>query len=182
MITSLVLSSGGFGAASAVAASATARPPSNTPLAPATETKAPDPCDPQNLQILVVDFNRIARAFDDLSVVAQNTPREQLAPIITQLQTIRRNSEDYNVPECMAVLKELQLSYMNVFNDTLLSLYVSVTKSKLTTEDVAAINQGMAKAIDIHDQYLSEIARLLGVTPSNPTPLPATGTPEPTIG
>ena len=74
-----------------------------------TVTYTPDPCALQNLQVLVLDFNRISREFDELSVIAQNTTREQLAPVITQLQTIRRKSEDYSVPACMTSLKEDQL-------------------------------------------------------------------------
>ena len=181
VVASLVLSSCGF-RPTLVSFTSTPLPPTSTPQPPpetvtATVTNTPDPCALQNLQVLVLDFNRISREFDDLSVIAQNTPREQLAPIITQLQTIRRKSEDYSVPACMTSLKEDQLAYMNVFTDTLLALYSSLTKSKLTEKDVTLINQGMAQAVENHNQYMLEMARLLGVTPSVPTRLPASETP-----
>jgi hypothetical protein len=136
---------------------------------PPTLTNTPDPCSEENLQVLVPIFNRNSRAFDDLSVIAQNTPREQLVPIVSQLQEIRRAAEDYAVPSCMSKAKEYQLAYMNTFIDTLLALYSSLT-SKLTDQDVNLINQGMGLAIQYHDQYMIETARLLGVTlPAPPT-------------
>jgi hypothetical protein len=145
----------------------------NTPLPSST----PDPCAPENVKAQVMDFNHIAREFDDLSVIAQNTPREQLTPIITQLQGIRRRSEDYLVPSCMQKLKEYQLNYMNVFINTLVALYSSLT-SELTEDRVATINQGMAAAVQYHDQYLIEMARLLGVTlPAPSAPAAPIGTP-----
>jgi hypothetical protein len=147
-------------------------------------TSTPDFCSQEGLQLLVTDFNRKAREFDDLSILANNTPREQLVPIISQLQEVRRSSEDYGVPPCMATLKEYQLAYMNVYINTLLALYSSLT-SELTEEDVLLINQGLQISMQYHDQYAIEMARLLGVTleptPTNQnSPIPSsTETPTP---
>lgn len=184
VIASLVLSSGNFNPAPATATS-TPVPPTSTSIPtstsmsePASITDTPDPCAQQNLQILVLDFNRISREYDDLSAIAQNTPREQLAPFISQMQAIRRKSEDFIAPTCMNTLKEYQLAYMNVYNDVLLALYsTSQTKTNLTKKDQILINQGVAQALDSHNKYMIEMARLLGVTPSVPTPPPASETP-----
>ncbi|MCC7119126.1 MAG: hypothetical protein IT310_11415 [Anaerolineales bacterium] len=156
--------------------------PTSTPLPP-TETFTPNPCTPENIKPIALDYNRNARAFDDLSVLAQNTPREQLVPIISQLQDIRRKSEDYSGPACLAKLQEYQLAYMNTFINMLVALY-STVNAELTQNDVDAINQGMAASIEYHNQYMAELARLLGVTliPSNtpmPTGTPPTATPTP---
>ena len=135
-------------------------------------TYTPDPCSESNLQALVPEFNRNARAFDDLSAIAQNTPREDLAPMISQLQEIRRLAEDYSVPPCMASAKEYQLAYMNTFIETLLVLYASIN-TQLTNKDVETINQGMGLAIQYHDQYMVETAHLLGIVlPPTPTLTP----------
>ena len=152
--------------------------PTTTPADTSTPspTNTPDPCSQESLQILVPIFNRNSRAFDDLSVIAQNTPREQLVPVISQLQEIRRAAEDHAVPSCMSQAKEYQLAYMNTFIDTLLKLYSSIT-TKLTEADVKLINQGMGLAIQYHDQYTIETARLLGITLPAPTAVQATLTP-----
>lgn len=144
-------------------------------------TFTPDPCSPENVKPIALEINRHARAFDDLSVLAQNTPRENLAPIISQLQDIRRQAEDFVGPACVAKLQEYQLSYMNMFINTLVGLYSSLT-TQLTDNDVNMINQGMAQAVEYHNQYLIELARLLGVTlaptvTAPPAVVPATATP-----
>jgi hypothetical protein len=140
-------------------------------------TSTPDVCAPENIKASVLELNKFARAFDDLSVLAENTPREQLVPIITQLQNIRREAEDFDAPPCMLKMKEYQLNYMNVFIETLVVLYSSLT-SELTENDVVLINQGMSLSVQYRDQYLVETARLLGVTLPAPTPtLQTTGTP-----
>ncbi len=159
---------------------------SEAPIPTATHTSmpapsnTPDACAPENLQAAALELNKFAREFDDLSVLAQNTPREQLVPIITQLQDIRRNSEDFVAPACMLKMKEYQLNYMNMFIETLVALYSSLT-SELTENDVLLINQGMALSVQYHDRYLMETARLLGVTLAAPTstfiPAQTTGTP-----
>src|SRR5688572_15779074 len=75
-------------------------PSSPTPTEVHTSTPAltstPDACAPENIRASVLELNKFARAFDDLSVLAENTPREQLVPIITKLQNIRRESEDFD--------------------------------------------------------------------------------------
>lgn len=153
--------------------------PTNTSLPLPTFT--PDACSPENVKPIVLEINRHARAFDDLSVLAQNTPRENLVPIISQLQDIRREAEDFAGPVCVAKLQEYQLSYMNTFINTLVGLYSSLTV-ELTENDVNMINQGMAQAVQYHNQYLIEMARLLGVTlaptvTAPPAVVPATATP-----
>lgn len=161
-------------------------PAAPTPATPApTSTLAasptPDECAPANVQGAANEFNAISREFDDYSVIAQNTPRQDLAEPIAEMQRIRRTSEAFVVPGCLAALKDLQLAYMNAFIDTLVALYSTLTNpnEELTEGDVANINQGMGLALQYHEQYLDELARVLGVTrvPTE-TPVGGEGTPQ----
>ena len=154
-------------------------------------TNTPDACAPQNLQTTVPDLDKLMRQFDDTIQIAQNTPGNQLVPIITLLQTTRRSSEDFTAPSCMDNLKQLQLSYMDTYISTLLALYnnysdmatakpyvamataLSATATPpaairqylaLFNQDAVLINQGISQANGYHNQYEAEKARLLGVT------------------
>jgi hypothetical protein len=181
LIVSFALNAAAPGLTSPVASS-TSRPAS---------TNTPDPCSPQNLQVSVPDLDKLMRQFDDSIQIAQNTPGDQLVPIITDLQTVRRNSQDFTAPGCMENLHQLQLSYMNTYINTLLALYnnysdmatakpyvaiataysatatpppVVLQYLALFNRDAVMINQGISQANGYHNQYEAEKARLMGVT------------------
>ena len=178
LIVSLVLS---------VGVSLLTSKPTPAPLAAITSTPAasrtPDPCLPENIQPTTQGFNKLMRQFDDLARVAQNTPGNQLAPMLTQLQDVRRNSEDYAAPACLQILKADALNYMNTYINTLLTLYAAYsalsstqTPQDVVKQDVAVINQGMAQAASYHQEYQDELAHWIGTA----TPLPPTDTPPST--
>ena len=140
----------------------------------------PDPCDPASTQTIALEFNSIAREFDDYQAIVQNIPVQDLADPIAELQKIRRSSEDYQVPICLATLKDLQLSYMNTYIDAVLTLFsinTSLNDETLTQEQfdavVASVNQQIAQAFQFHEQYLNEMASIMGVT-RVPTEAPLT--------
>ena len=172
-----------------------AAPGLNSPVATATSrpalTNTPDPCAPQNLQVTVPALDKLMRQFDDSIQIAQNTPGDQLVSIITDLQAVRRSSQDFTAPDCMENLKQLQLSYMNTYINTLLALYnnysdmatakpyvaiataysatatpppVVLRYLALFNQDAVMINQGIVQANGYHNQYEAEKARLMGVT------------------
>jgi hypothetical protein len=181
LIVSFALNAAAPGLTSPIASS-TSRPAS---------TNTPDPCSPQNLQVSVPDLDKLMRQFDDSIQIAQNTPGDQLVPIITDLQAVRRSSQDFTAPDCMENLKQLQLSYMNTYINTLLALYnnysdmatakpyvaiataysatatpppVVLQYLALFNQDAVMINQGISQANGYHNQYEAEKARLMGVT------------------
>ena len=111
------------------------------------------------------------REFDDASLLATNTPLNQLPPIISDLQRIRREAEDLEIPICVATLKQLELAHMNTVINTLVGF--------LGGADQTTLNQGTEIARQQHNQYALEYARLLGLTViAPPTPAP-TGSPLP---
>jgi hypothetical protein len=107
------------------------------------------------------------REFDDASILASNMPREQLSASIADLQRIRRESEDEEIPECLTGLKSIQVQHMNSVINTLIAF--------MGGTDQQTLDQGISLARQQHDQYTLELARVLGLTV-----VPATMPPAPT--
>jgi hypothetical protein len=96
------------------------------------------------------------REFDDASVLASHLPREQLSASIQELQRIRREAEDEEIPACLTNLKAYQVAHMNSVITTLVAF--------LGGNDTKTLEQGIAVARQQHDQYAIELARVLGLT------------------
>jgi hypothetical protein len=115
------------------------------------------------------------REFDDASALASSMPREQLSSSIADLQRVRREAEDEEIPGCLTKLREIQVQHMNTVIETLLAFMRGI--------DQQTIEQGIALARQQHDQYLLEYARVVGLTvvpatfPPAPSETPATPTP-----
>ena len=147
----------------------------NQPITPqpevlVTNTSSDDPCSSENLPTTVQGLNDLMREFDNASQSASNTPAEQLPKLISNLQRIRRNAEDTQIPACLGQLKTHQLNHMNLTIQTLIAFVAGASKAELDT--------GLEKARKEHDLYTLEIVRLLGITlaPVTTTP-PGSGTP-----
>ncbi len=136
-------------------------------------TATPDLFSTSNLPNTIKPVNDLTRQFDDYSALARNTPQSHLVQVIPPLQAIRRAaSEDQGLPTCLQQLKSDQVSYMDAFIQTMLAFESNASPDVLKA--------GMAQAQQYHDQYLVEMARLLGVTVV-PSPTPIQGTPNPGI-
>ena len=127
-----------------------AAPGLTSPIATGTSrsafTDTPDPCTPQNLQVSVPDLDKLTRQFDDSIQIAQNTPGDQLVPIITDLQAVRRSSQDFTAPGCLENLQQLQLRYMNTYIATLLTLYNNYSDMATAKSAIATAEPIMARA------------------------------------
>ncbi len=157
MISVALLATSTTGCGAVSRGDATATVPAATPT--------PDLCTPENLPAEVGKVNRLMREFDDISRVAGNLPQNSLYSAITDLQRVRRATEDLPVPACLGDLKKYQLAHMNAVINTLVGFMSSAPAENL--------NQGIAVARQLHDQYTLEMARLLGLT----VVAPATFTP-----
>ncbi len=153
--------------------------PAPTASSTPTLTPTPDPCSQANIGNSVNEVNKIMQEFDDSSLLAQNTPIQQMLPAIADLQRIRREAENQQVAGCLFNLKAYQLNHMNTVINTLLAFVKGA--------DANTINAGIAQARQYHDQYTLEMARLLGITIVPPTEAPTivttpgTGTPTPRV-
>jgi hypothetical protein len=103
-------------------------------------------------------------------------PQAQLSTSIADLQRIRREAEDEAVPPCLATLKNFQISHMNSVINTLLAflrakdpLAIDCIDLQSDTEE-EVVCQNIALARQQHDQYLVELARVLGLTVMPATP------------
>ncbi|HLO31094.1 MAG TPA: hypothetical protein VK249_18240 [Anaerolineales bacterium] len=130
-----------------------------------------DPCSSENLPATVQPVNDLMREFDDASQIASSTPVQGLTDIISNLQRIRREAEDVQVPPCLGTLKTHQLNHMNLMIQTLIAFVGGANQETL--------KNGLEMARKEHDLYSLEIVRLLGITlaPLTATPPVATNTP-----
>ena len=80
-----------------------AAPATETESVPPTITVTPDPCSPGQIEAEVQKVHKHMREFDDASILASSTPREQLSGSIADLQRIRREAEDETIPACLTM-------------------------------------------------------------------------------
>ena len=160
----LTVALAGCGSAPATpAGSAPSSTPENNAVAtlpaatqPVSASSTPDPCSKGQLEAEVQKVHKHMREFDDASLLASNLPRQQLNDSIANLQRIRREAEDEQIPGCLADLKKYQVDHMNSVINTLVSF--------MGGADQTALEQGISIAREQHDQYTLELARLLGLT------------------
>ena len=109
-------------------------------------------------------LNRFMIRFDDISVLAQATPREQLAEIILEMQKIRQEAAFEEVQSCFVNLQSTQVNFMNGVIITMTNFLSGATAETLE----AKINETR----QLRSQYDAELAGLLGMTYVTTTPAP----------
>ena len=119
-------------------------------------SSTPDPCAPEQIEAEVQKVHGHMREFDDASILASNLPLQELSAPIANLQRIRREAEDEQIPSCLTNLKKYQIAHMNTVIGTLVAF--------LGGADQQTLEQSIATAREQHDQYTLELARLLGLT------------------
>jgi hypothetical protein len=119
-------------------------------------TATVDVCSSPQVEEEVQKVHRHMREFDDASVLASNMPREELSASIADLQRIRREAENEQIPNCLIALKTSQIEHMNTVIATLLGF--------IGGADPAALELSIVAAREQHDKYTLELARLLGLT------------------
>ena len=141
---------------------------SSTTVSALSPSSTPDPCAEGQIEDQVQRVHRHMREFDDASILASSLPRDQLTESVANLQRIRREAEDEQIPACLTNLKNYQVDHMNSVINTLVVF--------IGGADTTTLEQGIAVARQQHDQYTLELARLLGLTVVPATPA-VTGTP-----
>lgn len=142
-----------------------------TPFATATPslTPTPDLCSPGYVQQEAKKINDLMREFDDLTYVANLTPQQQLGEKILQLSEIRRNEEDVIVPECLDLLHDAAVDYMNAVIS-----YLGAFMGGGSSDQVSQI---IGASQNIRAYYNVEYARVQAIgTPTSNIPTP-TSTP-----
>ena len=119
-------------------------------------SSTPDPCSSELIEAEVQKVHGHMREFDDASILASNLPLQELSGPIANLQRIRREAEDEQIPPCLTTLKNSQIAHMNTVIGTLVAF--------LGGADMNTLEKSIASAREQHDQYTLELARLLGLT------------------
>jgi len=142
-------------------------------IATANQDQSQDPCSAENLPTTVEEINNLMREFDDASQLASNLPVQGLPDVVSNLQRIRRDAEDLQIPPCLGTLKTHQLNHMNLMIQTLIAF--------VGGSDQATLKNGLEMARKEHELYSLEIVRLLGITlaPITATPPSSQETPAP---
>ena len=117
-------------------------------------TPTPDPCSPTEIDKYLDAIRDVSRRFDDASMLANNTPRMSLPPVISDMQVIRRQAEDLKVPDCAATAKGVLVRYMNAVIDAFTAF--------LGQESDSAVSAHFDTASTLMDRYLDEMSRLGG--------------------
>jgi hypothetical protein len=142
----------------------------------------PDLCAPGQIEAIAQKVHNHMREFDDASYLASALPKAQRGDAIADLQRIRREAEDEQVPACLTALKEVQIQHMNAAINTFIAVMrlsseeaIDCASTQITPEQ-QSICQNVALTSQLHDQYFLELAQLLGLTVVPATP-PVTATP-----
>jgi hypothetical protein len=70
-------------------------------------------CSPQELLTYTTQVEELARRFNDAVQVASATPRMALAPMIVDLQAVRRDAQALEVDTCAADVHDALVDYMD---------------------------------------------------------------------
>jgi hypothetical protein len=149
-----------------------------TPTAsePPSLSGTPDPCESPQIEEIAQNVQKHMREFDDASTLASSVPQAQLGDSIADLQRIRREADDEEVPACLTDLKTYQINHMNAVIGTLLAFMRAGDPTSIDCADIVSnseedvVCQNIAFARQQHDQYLVELARVLEIPVVTATP------------
>lgn len=138
-----------------------------TPSSTALFTTTPDPCEGALKLEQVEQVIRLTGHFDDVSILAQSTPQEQLAAVILEMQHIQHQAEDQDLPTCLESLHTAQLNYIRAVIATMTSFLQGAPNEQ--------INAQVNASRQIRQAYEAEKAAHLGIPYNTPT-VPPTAT------
>ncbi|MEX1247224.1 MAG: hypothetical protein WEA61_01975, partial [Anaerolineales bacterium] len=130
-------------------------------------------CLPDNLPAAYALLNSRLREFDDAATLAINVPREQVVTRVEDMQRIRRQTEELDVPNCLVLLRASMLAYMNRVVELLVGFAGGVSP--------ALVLQGLESSEPLRDAMEAEMATLTGATVTPfPTPFQFASLADPT--
>ena len=128
-------------------------------VATATPTPVPtaEACSVQ-AKTFVEETELFFAEWDDTNKLAGSTARMSLAPVIAQLQDIRRRVEDVTYPQCASGVRQLMLDYM----DGTIEGYLAF----LSQESDSTVQARFDEASEAFDQWMAQYTKLkLGQDP-----------------
>jgi hypothetical protein len=133
-------------------------PPTNTAAPTSPPTATIDPCGADSVKAAVAKLHEAERKFVDDAATAGNTARIGLAPVLMDMQKIRRETEDLAVPVCVVDVKEKLMESMDFNIDGY---------AKFAAQDDTA-DATLTLAAKAYGEYL-QLQRKIATRPS-PTP------------
>jgi hypothetical protein len=137
-------------------------------------SSTPDPCIKENLPAQIKAISRVMADFDELTFLAQSTPKEQLAVVILEMQKVRRSALDLETPVCLKEIKDVEVNFMDGVILTMANFMAGASGIPIQSQ----INSTR----ELRNKYEAQVAEKLGVTyvtstPPPPTPVVPTSTP-----
>lgn len=115
-------------------------------------TQTPDPCSASELVKYAEAIEDVSRRFDDAYNLANNTSRMSLSPVIGDLQEIRRDAQDLDVPRCALDTKTNLVNYMDAIIDAFLAF--------LAQEPDSVVSGRFSTASNYYGKYLKALGEM----------------------
>ena len=117
-------------------------------------TPTPDPCSPGEIMQYLDAIRYVHFRFDDAVALASVTPQESLSVAIANLEAIRGEAEELEVPVCAVAAKEALGDYM----DATIEAFTAI----LANQPAADANSALQRAAELREAYLDEMAEVTG--------------------
>ena len=122
------------------------------PLSIAAPASAPHGCDAADIRAYLKAVREVSSRFDDAVTLASSTSRIALSPVISEMQTARREAQAAEVPPCTVKAQTALVAYM----DATIGAFVLFIGDASDAEVTSAINE----AVRLMDAYVAEMQRL----------------------
>ena len=117
-------------------------------------TPTPDPCGPGQISRYVDAIQRVEFRFNDVVAIASVTSRENLAAVIEDLEEIREEAEELQVPSCAVNARSALVIYI----DATIEAYEAI----LADQPAADVNSALQRAAELRDAYFDAMAEVGG--------------------
>lgn len=151
VVVVVVLVGGGFAATQIVAGQHAAA------TATAEYTFNYGPCGAVLVSDAVSNLDTVNSHFQDVYTLASATGRGALAPVVSNMQTVKQNAEDIEVPSCLAGAKAGLVGGIDGAINGFLAF--------MAQKNDAFVDSIFRKAVTDLDTYTSEVARVLACAP-----------------
>jgi len=124
----------------------------------------PDPCSSENIAEQARHVGEMVHHFEDIKFVAIHTNKEQLVAPILQMQEIRYDVVDLELPYCMDNLEKASINYMN-------SVIIYMTHH-MAGMDSESVRFEFLTSEELLNIYKEEYALATGMEYLQPTSMP----------
>jgi hypothetical protein len=126
------------------------------------ETSTPDLCYSEHLRQIIITLDDAVQQFEDATHLAENTPDENLRPVIEEMQAIRQAVKDVDTPLCAIKTKAALDSYMDSKIQCYFKIYAdSVVETPLSGPEVRGYCSLAPSKLEYYNTKMDELKVLL---------------------